>query len=142
MWGVGLERGCNGAWAGLGRGLGGGALCQQPSLQHSSFDVMKSVRAHHRCELSNKCSCSCVSLQAKAEGTVTRHAHVRHTHTHININIYTHTHTSHVQTKHFSPLDQSQLLMIKNQLRLELVFSVNQWNQWDQCQIWSKHRFH
>lgn len=29
----------------------GGALCQKPNLQHSSFDVMKSVRAHHHSEL-------------------------------------------------------------------------------------------
>lgn len=31
--------------------LGEGALCQKPNLQHSSFDVMKSVRAHHHSEL-------------------------------------------------------------------------------------------
>lgn len=29
----------------------GGALCQKPNLQHSSFNVMKSVRAHHHSEL-------------------------------------------------------------------------------------------
>lgn len=80
---------------------GGGVLCQKPVLHHSSFDLRKSVRAHHSSELPenltayNKSwagqnpSCSCVSLQAKTEGTVnqerrkttdrcsrpTRHAH-------------------------------------------------------------------